>query len=107
MPAPARSLLRPRGGAPAGPGAPGAGSAAPDPLVLVDIGGGSTEFAVGSAGEPPAFVRSLDVGVVRLTERFFRADPPPAAEIVALADHVAAAVEARGAGGPARRRPAA
>ena len=48
----------------------------PDPLLLVDIGGGSTEFAVGSAGEPPTFVRSLDVGVVRLTERFFHADPP-------------------------------
>ena len=67
--------------------------AAPDPLLLVDIGGGSTEFAVGSAGEPPAFVRSLDVGVVRLTERFFHADPPPAAEIAALAGHVAAAIE--------------
>ena len=72
----------------------GAGAAAPDPLVLVDIGGGSTEFAIGSAGEPPAFVRSLDVGVVRLTERFFRADPPPPAEVAALAGHVAAAVEA-------------
>ena len=81
-------------GAPAGSGVPAAGSAAPDPLVLVDIGGGSTEFAVGSAGEPPAFVRSLDIGVVRLTERFFRADPPPAAEVAALAGHVAAAVEA-------------
>jgi exopolyphosphatase/guanosine-5'-triphosphate,3'-diphosphate pyrophosphatase len=77
----------------AGPGVAGAGSAAPDPLVLVDIGGGSTEFVVGSAAEPPAFVRSLDVGVVRLTERFFHADPPPAAEVAALAGHVAAAVE--------------
>lgn len=65
---------------------------APDPLVLVDIGGGSTELAVGSAGEPPALVRSLDVGVVRLTERFFHADPPPPAQIATLAGHVAAAV---------------
>ena len=65
----------------------------PDPLLLVDIGGGSTEFAIGAAGEPPAFVRSLDVGVVRLTERFFHADPPPAAEVAALTDHVAAAIE--------------
>ena len=62
--------------------------------MLVDIGGGSTEFVVGAAGESPAFVRSLDVGVVRLTERFFHADPPPAAEVAALAGHVAAAVEA-------------
>jgi exopolyphosphatase/guanosine-5'-triphosphate,3'-diphosphate pyrophosphatase len=81
------------GPAPAAAGAPGSTAGpAPDPLVLVDIGGGSTEFAMGSAGEPPAFVRSLDVGVVRLTERFFHADPPPAAEVAALADHVAAAI---------------
>ena len=79
-----------------GDGAPSgrARSAVPDPLLLVDIGGGSTEFAVGAAGEPPAFVRSLDVGVVRLTERFFHADPPPPAEVAALAGHVAAAIEA-------------
>ena len=49
---------------------------------------------MGSAGEPPAFVRSLDVGVVRLTERFFHADPPPPAEVAALAGHVAAAIQA-------------
>ena len=73
---------------------PARDSTPPDPLLLVDIGGGSTEFAVGSAGETPAFVRSLDVGVVRLTERFFRADPPPAAEIAALSGHVAAAIAA-------------
>ena len=83
-----------RRGAPAPPATGAALTAPPDPLLLVDIGGGSTEFAVGSAGEPPAFVRSLDVGVVRLTERFFHADPPPAAEVAALAGHVAAAIEA-------------
>jgi exopolyphosphatase/guanosine-5'-triphosphate,3'-diphosphate pyrophosphatase len=73
-------------GTSAGPPAP------PDPLLLVDIGGGSTEFAVGSAGEPPGFVRSLDVGVVRLTERFLHHDPPEAAEVAALTGHVAAAI---------------
>jgi len=77
---------------PPGPQAPS--DPPPDPLLLVDIGGGSTEFAVGSAGQTPAFVRSLDVGVVRLTERFFHADPPPAAEIAALSGHVAAAIAA-------------
>jgi exopolyphosphatase/guanosine-5'-triphosphate,3'-diphosphate pyrophosphatase len=75
----------------------------PGMLLLVDIGGGSTEFAVGVAGEPPAFVCSLDIGVVRLTERFFRADPPPAEEVAALAGHVAAAIEA---GVPAELRAA-
>jgi exopolyphosphatase/guanosine-5'-triphosphate,3'-diphosphate pyrophosphatase len=61
-------------------------------LLLVDIGGGSTEFAVGPAGQAPEFVRSLDVGVVRLTERFFHSDPPPAEEVATLAAHVAAAI---------------
>ena len=66
-----------------------AAGAPPDPLLLVDIGGGSTELAIGSAGADPGFVRSLDVGVVRLTERFFAADPPGAAEVAALSEHVA------------------
>jgi exopolyphosphatase/guanosine-5'-triphosphate,3'-diphosphate pyrophosphatase len=67
-------------------------AASPDPLLLVDIGGGSTEFAIGSAGGPPGFVRSLDVGVVRLTERFLHHDPPEAEEVAALTGHVAAAI---------------
>jgi len=73
-------------------GAPAEAPSPPDPLLLVDIGGGSTEFAVGSAGEPPSFVRSLDVGVVRLTERFLHHDPPEAAEVAAFTGHVAAAI---------------
>jgi exopolyphosphatase/guanosine-5'-triphosphate,3'-diphosphate pyrophosphatase len=43
--------------------------------VVVDIGGGSTELAVG-AGPLPDWSRSLEVGVVRLTERFLTSDPP-------------------------------
>ena len=62
------------------------------PAMLVDIGGGSTEFAVGVPGSPPDVVRSLDVGVVRLTERFVRHDPPAAAELRAVADFVRAAI---------------
>jgi exopolyphosphatase / guanosine-5'-triphosphate,3'-diphosphate pyrophosphatase len=63
------------------------------PLVLVDIGGGSTEFAVGVAGRGPDLVRSLDIGVVRLTERFLSGDPPAPAEVAALVAHVAVAIE--------------
>jgi exopolyphosphatase/guanosine-5'-triphosphate,3'-diphosphate pyrophosphatase len=80
-------------------------------LVLTDIGGGSTEFAVGVAGLRPEFVRSLDIGVVRLTERFLHHDPPAAEEIGrltafvegAIADAVPATVRgaARGAVGVA------
>jgi exopolyphosphatase/guanosine-5'-triphosphate,3'-diphosphate pyrophosphatase len=66
--------------------------AGPSPLVLVDIGGGSTEFAVGAPGAAPEFVRSLDVGVVRLTERFITSDPPAPAELAELQRFVAAAI---------------
>ena len=62
------------------------------PLVLTDIGGGSTEFAVGPAGSKPDFVRSLDIGVVRLTERFLNHDPPMPEELDRLIAFVAAAI---------------
>ncbi|HQR68359.1 MAG TPA: Ppx/GppA phosphatase family protein [Thermoanaerobaculia bacterium] len=45
-----------------------------DPLLVVDIGGGSTEVAVAS-GEEIALAESLDLGAVRLTERFVKSDP--------------------------------
>ncbi len=44
------------------------------PFLVFDIGGGSTELAIGSA-RADAFV-SLDMGCVRITERFLRDDPP-------------------------------
>ncbi len=54
----------------------GAGAASRRPaIVVIDIGGGSLELAVG-VSPAPSFVCSLDVGVVRLTERFFASDPP-------------------------------
>jgi exopolyphosphatase / guanosine-5'-triphosphate,3'-diphosphate pyrophosphatase len=65
----------------------------PSPLVLVDIGGGSTEFAVSEPGAAPEFVRSLDIGVVRLTERFIACDPPAPAELAELERFTAAAIE--------------
>lgn len=46
------------------------------PLIVVDIGGGSTEFIYGEGGEV-SFRHSFDVGSVRLTERFVTADPIP------------------------------
>jgi exopolyphosphatase/guanosine-5'-triphosphate,3'-diphosphate pyrophosphatase len=50
------------------------------PFLVVDIGGGSTEFIVG-AGQEPAGVASVDIGCVRITEKFLRADPPDAGEL--------------------------
>jgi len=57
-------------------------------VAVVDIGGGSTEFAVGRPGEAARFARSLDMGVVRVTERFFAGDPPTPAQWRAAADFV-------------------
>jgi exopolyphosphatase/guanosine-5'-triphosphate,3'-diphosphate pyrophosphatase len=57
-------------------------------VAVVDIGGGSTEFAVGRPGRPPRFVRSLDMGVVRITERFFADDPPTDAQWRAAGEFV-------------------
>lgn len=53
------------------------------PYLVVDIGGGSTEFVLGSAvsGQPPVAALSVDIGCVRLTERHLRSDPPSAAEV--------------------------
>lgn len=59
----------------------GAGSAfVGEPVVVVDIGGGSTEVVAGRAGAEPAMARSFDVGCWRMTERFLASDPPTAAE---------------------------
>lgn len=48
-------------------------------FLVLDIGGGSTEFVVGGA-EPEA-ATSVKMGSVRLTERFIHGDPPPAADV--------------------------
>ncbi len=55
------------------------------PFLVVDIGGGSTEFAVGPAPDgdrlTPIGAISVDVGCVRLTERFLHGDPPRPVEL--------------------------
>ena len=49
------------------------------PFLVVDIGGGSTEFAVGSS--EPEGVLSVDMGCVRITEKFLHRDPPAPEEL--------------------------
>ena len=56
--------------------------------LVVDVGGGSTELVVGGRHE------SVDVGAVRLTERFLHADPPAEDELDACAEHVRQALPA-------------
>ena len=95
------------GGGPAGPGG--------GPYLVVDIGGGSTEFVLGDRPSPadrapadqasaglitgaagPAGVSavSVDIGCVRLTERHLHSDPPRPAEISAAAADIDAALDA-------------
>lgn len=50
-------------------------------LMVVDIGGGSTEMVVGRAGQAPAWAHSFDIGCRRVTEKFIRTDPPATDEL--------------------------
>lgn len=52
----------------------------PDPVLVMDIGGGSTELVLGHGGVAEQ-AASLDVGSVRLRERLLRSDPPTATEV--------------------------
>jgi exopolyphosphatase/guanosine-5'-triphosphate,3'-diphosphate pyrophosphatase len=56
-------------------------------VLVVDIGGGSTELVLAEGAEV-AFSTSLDVGCVRVTERFLASDPPSRAELDAAGAYV-------------------
>jgi len=60
--------------------------------LVVDLGGGSTEFVLGNDDGVQA-ARSVDVGCVRLTERHLRSDPPTAEEIASAEADVNAALD--------------
>jgi exopolyphosphatase / guanosine-5'-triphosphate,3'-diphosphate pyrophosphatase len=75
----------------------GAVSARPrgeEPLLVLDIGGGSTEVVVGVAGAEPEFRASLRAGSVRQTERHLRDDPPPPDQVAACAQEIRALIVA-------------
>lgn len=82
------------------------------PFLVADIGGGSTELVAGPPSEPGADrfavagVRSLDVGCVRLTERFLVSDPPGPDEVEAARSVVSALVRKALEEVPALARPA-
>lgn len=50
-------------------------------VLVVDIGGGSTEVVAGVAGEDPVLSHSFNIGCRRVTERFFAQDPPSSDQV--------------------------
>ena len=66
-------------------------SGIPGPYLMVDLGGGSTEFVRGTDEVEQA--RSVDVGCVRMTERHLRSDPPTTGQIEAAVRDIDAAID--------------
>jgi exopolyphosphatase/guanosine-5'-triphosphate,3'-diphosphate pyrophosphatase len=60
---------------------------AKQPLLLLDVGGGSTEFILGH-GVKKSFAHSFPLGTVRLMEKFPHGDPPKKSEFTACRDWV-------------------
>ncbi len=50
-------------------------------VAVCDVGGGSTEIVVGTSLLGPAWIRSIDIGSLRLTASLLQGDPPAALEI--------------------------
>ena len=57
----------------------------PDSIAVCDIGGGSAQLVVGTLAAGPAWVRSVDLGSLRLTTRLLAESDPPSAEAVEAA----------------------
>ena len=74
--------------------------AADGPFLVLDIGGGSTEFVVGSRPGRAEHAISTQMGSVRLTERFLAADPPDAAEVEIARAEIARVLEEAAAAVP-------
>lgn len=62
-------------------------------LLVFDIGGGSTELILGDAGGVGRY-KSLDIGAVRLTERFIHSDPPAETELTQARQYASDALPA-------------
>ncbi len=65
----------------------------PEPILVCDIGGGSTELVLGQQDGTVRTAQSLDIGSVRLNERHLHTDPPTAAEIAAATADIDAALD--------------
>ena len=75
------------------------------PFLILDIGGGSTELVAGSGPDDPALAAvSMQIGCVRVTERFLDSDPPSPDELGRAESMVAELLDAAIADEPRLRR---
>ncbi|MDG4817371.1 Ppx/GppA phosphatase family protein [Micromonospora sp. WMMD956] len=64
-----------------------------EPYLVIDIGGGSTEFVVGTRAGGVEAAISMDIGCVRMTERHLLGDPPGLDQIAAAQADITVAVD--------------
>jgi exopolyphosphatase/guanosine-5'-triphosphate,3'-diphosphate pyrophosphatase len=88
---PTRILTAEEEGALAWEGAVSALDEIPESIAVCDVGGGSTQLIVGTRDEGPGWVRSVDLGSLRLTERILTADPSAPEAVAAARAEVAEA----------------
>jgi exopolyphosphatase / guanosine-5'-triphosphate,3'-diphosphate pyrophosphatase len=74
-------------------GAVEAASDVPSTVAVCDVGGGSAQIAVGSFAKGPTWVRSVDIGSLRLTRRALREDPPTPGDIARATRAIAEAFD--------------
>ncbi|HKC22561.1 MAG TPA: hypothetical protein VKB64_08630 [Gaiellaceae bacterium] len=74
-------------------GAVGAADDVPSSVAVCDVGGGSAQIAVGSPAKGPTWVRSIDIGSLRLTRRAFRDDPPTPGDVARATRAIAEAFD--------------
>jgi exopolyphosphatase / guanosine-5'-triphosphate,3'-diphosphate pyrophosphatase len=86
---PVRLVTREEEGALAYRGAVLAGGAPEGTLAVCDVGGGSTEIAVGEPPGEPVWVRSIDLGSLRLTASAIASDPPHPEELAGAEEDAA------------------
>lgn len=72
------------------------GVGAAKPVLVFDIGGGSTELVVITLGPEIASATSLDVGAVRVRERFLHSDPPTTDEVAQARAFIGGLLDASG-----------
>src|SRR3954447_1012819 len=63
------------------------------PIAVVDVGGGSTEIAIGTLEDGVTWSRSFRIGSGFLADSYLRSDPPAASELDAVRHHASGAVE--------------